>query len=43
MSRTELINKILKKAVFSLYSIKNIVCKLDKNINTQIVNIDFDI
>ena len=31
------------QAFFSLYSIKNIVCKLDKNINTQIVNIDFDI
>ena len=31
------------QALFSLYSIKNIVCKLDKNINTQIANIEFDI
>ena len=31
------------QAFYNLYSIKNIVCKLDKNMNTQIVNIEFDL
>lgn len=31
------------QAFFSLYSIKDIACKLDKNINTQITSIEFDI
>lgn len=30
------------QAFFKLYSIKNIICKLDENMNTQIINIDFD-